>query len=94
MTDDRHDDRNTGDDRVEWVLLSSYAARYLAELDIQTLEGEGIPVFVRGEEAGIWGPAFAGPTSQGIRLMVPSTALEDARELLELDDDPDTPAPD
>ena len=75
------------DERVEWVVLASYAARYLAEIQIQTLEAEGIPVLVRGEEAGIWGPAYTGPTSQGIRLMVPEPALEDARELLELDEE-------
>ena len=34
------------------------------------LEAAGIPVLVKGEEAGIWGPGFAGPTSQGITLLV------------------------
>ena len=78
------------DERIEWIALKSYAARYLADLDIQALENEGIPVIVHGEEAGIWGPAFAGPTSQGIKVMIPAPAEEEARELLELDreDDP------
>ncbi len=75
------------DERVEWVVLTSHAARYMADLQIQTLESEGIPVLVRGEEAGIWGPAYAGPTSQGIRLLVPKAALTEARILLELDDE-------
>ena len=75
------------EDRIEWVVLAAYPARYLAELQIQTLEAEGIPVLVRGEEAGIWGPAYMGPTSQGIKVMVPEPALEEARELLELDDE-------
>ena len=71
-------------DRPEarWVTVASFAARYLAEIPIQTLEGAGIPVLVKGEEPGIWGPAFSGPTSMGIRVQVPAAAEEDARELL------------
>ena len=78
------------DERIEWVVLTSHAARYMADLQIQTLESEGIPVLVRGEEAGIWGPAYAGPTSQGIKLLVPKQALAEARFLLELEDDEGT----
>ncbi|MDT8341034.1 MAG: hypothetical protein RQ751_05930 [Longimicrobiales bacterium] len=62
-----------------WVPVASFAARYLAEVPLQALEAEGIPVLVKGEEPGIWGPGFPGPTSQGIRLFVPEAALEDAR---------------
>lgn len=77
----------TDSERVEWVVLETFAARYLAEIQIQTLEAEGIPVLIKGEEAGIWGGGYAGPTSQGIQLLVPSVALDDARELLELDEE-------
>lgn len=70
-------------DEIRWVSVASYPARYLAEIPIQTLQGEGIPVLVKGEEPGIWGPAFSGPTSQGIELLVPEPAEEDAREILE-----------
>lgn len=77
----------TDSDTVEWVVLETYAARYLAEIQIQTLESSGIPVLIKGEEAGIWGGGYAGPTSQGIQLLVPSLALKDARELLELDEE-------
>lgn len=66
-----------------WITVATFAARYLAEIPIQTLEGAGIPVLVKGEEPGIWGPAFAGPTSQGVALMVPAEAEEDARDILE-----------
>jgi hypothetical protein len=65
-----------------WVEVAVYSARYLAEIPIQTLEGAGIPVLVKGEEPGIWGPAFSGPTLGGIRLLVPAAAADDARELL------------
>ena len=70
---------------IDWKELVTYSARYEAEIPIQQLENAGIPVIVKGEEAGIWGPAFPGPTSQGIRLLVPSELLDEARDLLELD---------
>ncbi|HSG49939.1 MAG TPA: hypothetical protein VLA43_19100 [Longimicrobiales bacterium] len=68
---------------IRWVSVASYSARYLAEIPLQTLQAEGIPVLVKGEEPGIWGPAFSGPTSQGIELLVPEPAEEDAREILD-----------
>lgn len=77
----------TDSDKVEWVVLETFGARYLAEIQIQTLEAEGIPVLIKGEEAGIWGGGFPGPTSQGIQLLVPTNAVADARELLELDEE-------
>ncbi len=71
-----------GDERIEWVTVATFAARYLAEIPIQTLEAQGIPVLVKGQEPGIWGPAFSGPTSGGLRLQVPAAAEEEAREIL------------
>lgn len=65
-----------------WVTVATFAARYLAEIPIQTLEAQGIPVLMKGEEPGIWGPAFSGPTSHGLELQVPQAAEEDAREIL------------
>lgn len=64
------------------MVVATFAARYLAEVPIQSLEGAGIPVLVKGEEPGIWGPAYAGPTSQGMALMVPEPAREEALEIL------------
>ena len=43
---------------ARWITVATFAARYLAEIPIQTLEGAGIPVLVKGEEPGIWGPGF------------------------------------
>ena len=71
------------EERVEWVEVGTFSARYLAEIPIQALEAEGIPVLVKGEEPGIWGPAFSGPTSGGLRIMVPEPAEEEARAILE-----------
>ena len=74
-----------------WITVATFAARYLADIPIQSLEGAGIPVLVKGEEPGIWGPAFAGPTSQGVTLLVPGGAREEAMEILEgLTGDPDS----
>lgn len=82
----------TARDEVRWVAVATFAARYLAEVPIQTLEGAGIPVLVKGEEPGIWGPAYAGPTSQGMALLVPEPAREEALEILgDLGLDPDDP---
>jgi hypothetical protein len=67
---------------VRWIPVAFYSARYLAEIPMQTLEAQGIPVLLKGEEPGIWGPAFSGPTSQGIQLLVPDAAEADAREVL------------
>lgn len=79
-------DRN----EARWIAVATFAARYLADIPIQSLEGAGIPVLVKGEEPGIWGPAFAGPTSQGVTLLVPGEAREEAMEILEgLTGDPD-----
>jgi hypothetical protein len=65
-----------------WRPVASYAALFEADLPRQHLENAGIPVLVEGVEAGIWGPGFAGPTSRGIRLLVPEDRLEEAQELL------------
>ena len=70
---------------IDWQRLTTYAARYEVDIPVQQLEHAGIPVIVKGEEAGIWGPAFPGPTSQGITVLVPSERLDEARDLLELD---------
>ena len=70
-----------------WRPVATFAALYEAELPRQHLETAGIPVVVKGVEAGIWGPGFAGPTSRGITLLVPEDRLEEARELLEKGED-------
>lgn len=71
--------------RIDWVPVASYAARYEVDIPLRVLENAGIPAVVRGEEAGIWGPGFTGPTSQGITLLVPKESVEEAQELLEID---------
>lgn len=65
-----------------WVPLSEYAAGYEVDLAVATLESAGIPALVKGRESGIWGPAFGGPTSQGMSVWVPAAHEEEARRLL------------
>lgn len=72
-----------------WVLLRSYASSMEATLDLASLEAEGVPTLVKGNEAGIFGPGFSGFTPHGIRVYVPANAIDDARELLDADPTPD-----
>lgn len=79
-------------DAPEWTTVATFSARYEAELSIQQLEGADVPYLVKGEEAGIWGPGFSGPTSRGIELLVPAEYADAAREMLEPllgDEEPD-----
>jgi hypothetical protein len=72
-----------------WVKVASFSARYLAEVWLQALEAEGIPFRTRGEESGIWGPGFAGPTGRGFEILVLEQDREAAEALLDLDPDDD-----
>ena len=40
-------------------------------------------MLVKGRESGIWGPGFAGRTSQGLSVWVPEEHLIEARSLIE-----------
>jgi len=40
------------------------------------------PSIVRGPETGIFGPGFTGPALHGVRIYVPRSMLEHARELI------------
>lgn len=66
----------------EWTRLASFDFGYEADFAEVTLEEAGIPVLVKGREAGIWGPGFAGRTSQGLSVWVPEDRLADARAVL------------
>lgn len=67
---------------ARWVTVASFPGRFLAEVTIRTLESEDIPVLVKGEEPGIWGPGFTGLTPHGIQLLVPGDYAERAREII------------
>lgn len=65
-----------------WSLLASYDYGHEVDFAEATLGEAGIPVLVKGREAGIWGPGFQGATSQGLSLWVPEDRLAAARDLL------------
>ena len=66
----------------DWVALRNYPAQYEADLAIGVLKNAGIPVMIRGPLTGAFGPAFAGPTVQGVTILVPADCLDEANELL------------
>jgi hypothetical protein len=68
--------------RPRWVPVAAFGAVYEAEMAAARLEDAGIPALVRSSHVGIFGPGFAGPTPQGIQLLVPEERLEEAREVL------------
>jgi len=72
-----------------WVKVASFSARYLAEVWLQTLAAEGIPFRTRGEESGIWGPGFVGPTGRGFEIFVRPEDVEQAEIIFDFDDEDD-----
>ena len=68
----------------QWVPVASYAARFEADLAVARLEAEGILAVARGNDiTGIFGPGFGGSTARGVLVLVPSDAVDAAREILE-----------
>lgn len=65
-----------------WTLLTSYEFGHEADFAEATLAEAGIPVLVKGREAGIWGPGFTGAPSQGLSLWVPDDRIIEAGDLL------------
>jgi hypothetical protein len=72
--------------RDGWVKVASFSARYLAEVWLEALDAEGIPFRTRGEESGIWGPGFAGPTARGFEILVREEDVEEAETLLDFEE--------
>lgn len=72
-------------DDPAWTLVRSYEYGHEVDFAEATLAEAGIPVLVKGREAGIWGPGFAGASSQGLSVWVPAERLADARDILATD---------
>lgn len=71
-----------------WVKLATYASALEADVVVSRLEAAEIPAVSRGNDiVGIFGPGFQGATAKGVDVLVPAAALDDARELLELDEE-------
>lgn len=70
----------------DWVQLATFATGFEADFAQQSLTEAEIPCLLRGNQAGMFGAGFQGPVMGGITLYVPSTAIDTARDLLDLED--------
>ncbi|MGK2934501.1 MAG: putative signal transducing protein [Gemmatimonadaceae bacterium] len=70
----------------DWVQLTTFSNGFEADIAQQSLNEAEIPCLLQGNQAGMFGAGFKGPVMGGIALYVPSSALQTARELLELDE--------
>lgn len=67
-----------------WQPVATFAAGYEADLAVAQLEAAGILAIRRGNDlTGFFGPGFEGPTSRGFTVLVPSPAVDEAREVLQ-----------
>jgi hypothetical protein len=69
--------------RAEWVKLATFGSGLEADIVRARLEEAEIPVQLRGQHIGAFGPSFQGPVPGGVDMYVPSPELEHARELLD-----------
>ncbi|MFQ5536095.1 MAG: putative signal transducing protein [Gemmatimonadota bacterium] len=77
-----HHSGDNGAPDVHWEKLAVLPASYEADMIRQILESAGIPAAVIGDQTGIFGPGFSGPTPRGVTILVASDALEEARKLV------------
>lgn len=71
----------------QWARLTTVYSGLEVDTVRTTLEEEGIPVLVRGYQVGMFGSGFQGPLSEGAEILVPDSALDRARELVQEPDD-------
>jgi hypothetical protein len=77
-----------------WVVVATFGAVWQADFAAETLREAGIPAHVEGgQNVGIFGLGYQGPTQFGVKVRVPWHREREARDLLD-DDDPDTGADD
>jgi hypothetical protein len=76
---------------IAWTKVANFGSGLEADLAVEQLRGQGIPAQARGNDiVGIFGPGFQGVTARGVDVFVPSSAVQDARDLLGLDDEGDS----
>jgi hypothetical protein len=72
----------------EWTKLATFGSALEADVAVSRLEAAEIPAVSRGNDiVGIFGPGFQGTTAKGVDVLVPAAALDDARAVLELDEE-------
>lgn len=68
---------------VHWVKLTNLGSAFEAEMLVERLRAAGITASARGNDiVGIFGPGFAGPTAKGVDVLVSSSDLPAAGEIL------------
>ena len=70
------------------VTVATYRYRHEAELAKEILAGNGIESIVSADDAGGWRPELL--MTRPVRLLVDADDLEEARDLLEQEDDDDS----
>ena len=73
---------NTEEQDLHWEFLRSAESEVRARMIVEMLESAGIPVLSQSPTAGVFGYGFGGPTPEGIRILVPSNQLEQARKIV------------
>jgi hypothetical protein len=67
----------------QWIPVGDFASTFEADLAVARLESAGILAVSRGNDiVGVFGPGFAGASARGVRVLVPSDAVDAAREIL------------
>ena len=70
-----------------WMKLANFASGLEADMAVETLRSQGIPAQSRGNDiTGVVGPGFQGKTARGVDVVVPSTVIKQARDILGLDE--------
>ena len=74
---------------LAWVALIEFGAVYEAEIAAGRLESAGIISRIdRRGAAGIFGLGHSGSSVRGVMLYVPEDRVSEAREALDLEDEP------
>jgi hypothetical protein len=67
----------------QWIPVADFASTFEADIAVARLEAAGILAVSRGNDiVGVFGPGFAGASARGVRVLVPSDAVDAAREIL------------
>jgi hypothetical protein len=68
---------------ARWVQVARFAASFEADIAVARLEGSGILAIARGNDVvGLFGPGFGGTSARGVDVLVPSDAVDAARDVL------------
>jgi hypothetical protein len=66
-----------------WVSVATFEVGLEADIAVARLEAAGILAVARGNDiVGIFGPGFQGATGRGVEVLVPTDAVDAARDIL------------